>query len=139
MRRHLVTFALLALAATLAWGSCNWSAVRAEETTVSPLISATNDPTYQIATPTAGQTVTMTANKLIIVPAGLLATLTVTLPPCGAATDGLFLNLGTTQALTLVTMNAAAGSVSTPLTTLTAGGAAEYICRASNTTWYKIG
>lgn len=65
----------------------------------------------QNSTPTAGQTVVMTADTndrtLYMTPAGTLATLTVTLPANATSRLGQIARIATTQAVTAITINGA--------------------------------
>lgn len=88
--------------------------------------------------PTTGGTVTMAASTQvqIIDPAGTLATLTVQLPPCTLALDGLEVQFKSTKTITALTVTAASGSVAAPPTTLAIGDMQRMHCLGSNTTWY---
>lgn len=91
-------------------------------------------------TPTTGGTVTFAASQrlAIIVPAGTLAALTVTLPACAAANDGDERSFLTTQAITSLTVGAGAGSVVAPATSATAGSGHAYHCYGADTAWYQM-
>lgn len=92
--------------------------------------------TLQYATPTAGQTVTITtADTLIMEPAGTLATLTVAFP---AASDGKKVTIASTQIVTTLTLTAnGSDAFITTLTAFVAGGFATFTARS--TKWYRTG
>lgn len=102
--------------------------------------STEQDGSYLYSAPTTGSTVTVTTanDRVIINPAGSLAALTVTLPACNAANDGLLERFSSSQAITTLTVNASSGSVSNAPASLAAGGGAEFICRGANTTFYRM-
>lgn len=99
------------------------------------------NPAAQYATPTVGQTVTITAAAedivLICEPAGALATLTITLPT--ASRDRQRCTVSAAQAVTALTLNSAAGSVVGALTTVALGGFATYLWLAAQSKWYRCG
>lgn len=68
-------------------------------------------PVNQNATPTTGQTVNVTATdrdvNLWLAPAGTLAALTVTLPADGVTQVGQTVRIGSSQIITLLTINGA--------------------------------
>jgi hypothetical protein len=91
--------------------------------------------------PTTGGTVTFATTQRLafLVPAGTLAALTVQLPACAAANDGDERSFLTTQALTALTISAAAGSIGNgAATTATAGSGHAYHCLGSAATWYQM-
>lgn len=89
---------------------------------------------YQVLTTGFSYTFT-SANVLAIVPAGTLATGTVTTPASPA--DGMTITITSTQQITALTLTANTGqTIATNLTSLPAGGSLSYIYRLSNTTWY---
>lgn len=95
-------------------------------------------PTIQYATPTTGQTVTIGSTgstRLILNPAGTLVALTVTFP--STPTDGDYVSLCSSQAITTLTMNG--GTVIGALTTAAIGTFASYIYNATTTSWFRIG
>lgn len=98
------------------------------------------DRSYTYNTPTTGQTVTIASGTqtAIINPAGTLATLTVTLPTCDAAYDGSLVRYSSEQVITALTVNATSGSVSGAPASLAIGAGNGYICRGTNTTWYRL-
>jgi hypothetical protein len=88
-------------------------------------------------TPTTGFSITLAdvAFHVVLVPAGTLATGTITMP--AAPFDGQIVNIRSTQIITALTVSPNSGqTVLGSPTTLAAGGIAEAIYRASNTTWY---
>lgn len=91
-------------------------------------------------TPTAGQTVTMTADAVnetaYLTPAGTLATLTVTLPANATSRIGQFARILTTQTLTVLTVNGATTIVNNP-TTLVAGTSVSFQ-KLANDTWGRV-
>lgn len=95
-------------------------------------------PIKQYATPTTGQTVTVNSNgyvKLVINPAGSLLALTITLP--ASPTDGDIVTIGTSQAVTTLTMNG--GTIVGGLATLSIASFATYVYNSDSTTWYRMG
>lgn len=95
-------------------------------------------PAIQYETPTTGATVTVSATghiKLIIDPAGTLATLTVTLP--GTPQNNDMVQLGSSQIVTALTMNG--GTVVGALTTLAVGGFATYVYSSTAVKWFRVG
>lgn len=103
-------------------------------------ISGTNGllQAYDYQTLTTGFSYTFAAGtqNLIINPAGTLATGTITMP--ASPTDGMTIRFNSSQIITSLTVSANTGqSIVSAVTTLTAGGGAVYLYRASNTTWYR--
>lgn len=98
------------------------------------------DLSYTYNTPTTGQTVTIASGTqtAIINPAGTLAALTITLPACNSGYDGSLVRYTSEQVITALTVNASSGSVSGAPTNLAIGAGNGYICRGSNTTWYRL-
>jgi hypothetical protein len=93
---------------------------------------------YSYNTPLAGATVTMgtAERRCVIDPAGLLATLTVVLPP--SPSDGQVAGVSSTQAITALTVNAGTGGaaiVGVPAA-LTAGQAFTVLYRSTGNSWY---
>lgn len=92
---------------------------------------------YDYQASTTGFSYTFAAGTTVLVmnPAGTLATGTITMPASPA--DGMTISFSSTQTITALTVNASAGQsiVGNP-TTLLAGGAATFVYRLSNTTWY---
>ena len=97
-------------------------------------------PTTQRFTPTTGQTVTVLPTdcetSVLIEPAGTLATLTIAFP--AGSTDGVIINVMSSQILTVVTHTTASGSILGNLITLGALGKARYAWNASQSKWYPI-
>ena len=106
--------------------------------------SAFRGPTWYTGTvkttPTTGSTVTFatTQRQALIVPAGTLATLTVTLPACAAANDGDEKSLVFSQIVTALTVGASAGSVIGAPAAAAVGVGQAYHCYGAGTTWYKM-
>lgn len=106
--------------------------------------SAFRGPTWYTGTvkttPTTGGTVTFatTQRQALIVPAGTLATLTVTLPACAAANDGDERNMVFSQIVTALTVGASAGSVIGAPAAAAVGVGQVYHCYGADTTWYKM-
>lgn len=92
---------------------------------------------YDYQAPTTGFSYTFASGTTVLVldPAGTLATGTITMP--AAPADGMTISFSSDQTITALTVNANAGQsiVGNP-TTLLAGGAATFVYRLSNTTWY---
>lgn len=90
----------------------------------------------QRVAPTTGQTVVCDGSRyLAIVPAGTLATLTVTFPASPA--DGQHLGVFTTQAITALTVNG--GTLRNPLTAAPANAFAEWRYLAFDGFWLRVG
>lgn len=92
---------------------------------------------YDYQTPTTGFSYTFAAGTTVLVmnPAGTLATGTITMP--AAPVDGMTISFSSTQAITALTVNGNTGqSIVGAPTALLAGGAATFVYRLSNTTWY---
>jgi hypothetical protein len=91
------------------------------------------------AAPTTGATVLVTAATVDIVqvidPAGTIATLTITLPT--ADHDGQKVNIASTQIVTALTLNSAAGTIVGAATSLAVGSFATYVWLSSQTKWYR--
>lgn len=92
---------------------------------------------YDYQTPTTGFSYTFAAGTTVLVmnPAGTLATGTITMP--AAPVDGMTISFSSTQAITALTVagNTGQSIVGNP-STMNAGGAATFVYRLSNTTWY---
>jgi hypothetical protein len=95
---------------------------------------------YQTATPLAGDTVigTATASNLLtwITPAGTLLTLTYTLPSNASSVIGQVVRIGSSQAVTTLTINGATTILNT-ITALVAGACVQLIKVADNT-WTRL-
>ncbi|MFM0630785.1 hypothetical protein [Paraburkholderia xenovorans] len=98
------------------------------------------DTSFTVSSPTTGGTVTIASGTetALIVPAGSLSTLTVTLPGCTAGYNGSVARFSSTQAVTTLTLNASSGSVVDPVTSLTIGAGHAYLCRGAATAWYPL-
>lgn len=91
---------------------------------------------YQVLTTGFSYTFAAGITTLIANPAGTLATGTITMP--AAPADGMVVTFNSTQIITALTVSANAGqSIVNAVTTLAAGGGANYIYRLTNTTWYR--
>jgi hypothetical protein len=98
------------------------------------------DQGYSLQVPASGGSLTIPngCSSLLLNPAGVLATLTITMP--AAPVDGQIVRLATTQTVTALTLNANAGqTISGNVTTLSATAPASYIYVLSLTKWIKIG
>jgi hypothetical protein len=92
---------------------------------------------YDYQTPTTGFSYTFAAGTqmLFMVPAGTLATGTITMPASPA--DGMVITFSSSQQITALTVQGNTGqSISSAATFLPAKGALSYVYRLSNTTWY---
>ena len=95
---------------------------------------------YDYQTPTTGFSYTFASGvqTLVMNPAGTLATGTITMPATPA--DGMTVRFSSSQIITALTVSANSGqSIVAAVTSLVLGGSAQYIYRATNTTWYRIG
>ena len=95
---------------------------------------------YDYQTPTTGFSYTFASGvqTLVMNPAGTLATGTITMPATPA--DGMTIRFSSSQIITALTVSANSGqSIVAAVTSLVLGGSAQYIYRATNTTWYRIG
>ncbi len=102
---------------------------------------------YQYAAPLTGASIVVanTTGKLLLDPAGTIATLTVTFPPSTALIDGQTLEIGSSNTVTALTLTAGAGTtikastLPTALTISTTGSAGyKFLYKSSNTTWYRL-
>jgi len=102
------------------------------------VISGTNGllQSYDYQTPTTGFSYTFAAGTQVLVmnPAGTLATGTITMP--AAPADGMTITFSSSQQITALTMSGNGANISSAVTFLPAKGAAAYIYRLANTTWY---
>ncbi len=92
---------------------------------------------YDYQTPTTGFSYTFASGitTLIMVPAGTLATGTITMPATPA--DGMTITFSSSQVITALTVNGNSGqSIVGAPTSMSAGGASTFVYRLSNTTWY---
>ncbi len=101
---------------------------------------------YQYETPLNGVAIPMTPNtrRMVLVPAGTLAALTILLDPATMLIDGQLWGLCSTQIVTALTITAGSGTtVSNAPTALAvppatgAGTCYEWVYRQANTTWYR--
>jgi len=95
---------------------------------------------YDYQTPTTGFSYTFASGvqTLVMNPAGTLATGTITMPASPA--DGMTVRFSSSQIITALTVSANSGqSIVAAVNSLVLGGSAQYIYRATNTTWYRIG
>lgn len=95
-------------------------------------------PAVQYTTPTTGSTVTVNSSghvRLLINPAGSLLALTITLP--SGPSDGDRVDIGSTQAVTTLTMNG--GTIVGPLSTMAIATFASYVYSATAASWFRIG
>lgn len=95
-------------------------------------------PQVQYSAPTTGGTVTINSNgnvKLLLNPAGTLATLTVTFP--GSPSDGDMIQMGCTQIVTALTMNG--GTIVGALASFAVGGSGTWVFSSTSGTWIKTG
>lgn len=95
---------------------------------------------YDYQTPATGFSYTFASGvqTLVMNPAGTLATGTITMP--AAPADGMTVRFSSSQIITALTLSANSGqSIVSAVTSLVLGGSAQYIYRATNTTWYRIG
>lgn len=96
-------------------------------------------PPYYNA-PVAAATVTVPAfdgpiQHVLLEPAGLLATLTITLP---AASDGQTVVIGCSQIVTALTLNSTAGTILGGITSLAANAlGAHYTWSATASKWFR--
>ena len=90
---------------------------------------------YQVSTTGFSYTFAAGTTVLVMNPAGTLATGTITMP--AAPADGMTISFSSTQTITALTVSANTGqSIVGNSTTMLAGGAASFVYRLSNTTWY---
>jgi len=92
---------------------------------------------YDYQTPSTGFSYTFAAGTqmLFMVPAGTLATGTITMP--AAPADGMVITFSSSQQITALTLQGNTGqSISGAVTFLPAQAAAAYVYRLANTTWY---
>jgi hypothetical protein len=99
---------------------------------------AVADQSYSRQTPTTGFAITIGNQnaRLVLHPAGTLATGTVTMP--AAPIDGQLVEVMSDQAVTTLTVSANAGqTIANPPTTLAAGTGFGYLYCAADTEWYR--
>jgi hypothetical protein len=104
---------------------------------------ARTDRSYSYQQPATGFSITIgnSVYTLILDPAGILATGTITMP--AAPLDGQLVRMTSTQSITSLTVAANAGQSITNAPTaftvnLTGDQGYEFIYRAANTTWYRL-
>lgn len=105
-----------------------------DPTTLEPIM------TTVLSAPTTGATVALSQARnqyLLLNPAGTLLALTVTLPT--SPNDGDRVTIGTSQAVTTLTIGAGSNTVLGPISTIAIGGFAKFIFNASTTKWFRIG
>lgn len=94
--------------------------------------------TYNAPAAAASLTIGNGIQALVLEPAGVIATLTVT--TCAAPKDGETFIISTTQTVTALTLSPNAGqTIVNPVTTLAQNTSVRYIYRLSTTKWYRIG
>lgn len=98
------------------------------------------DKAYTYSAPKSGATVAIASGTqtALIDPVAALDALTVTLPSCNAAYDGSIARFSSTQSIAALSLDAASGSVVTPVKSLAAGSGHGYLCRGVNATWYPL-
>jgi hypothetical protein len=97
------------------------------------------DQSYSLQSPTAGFSITIANNvsKLVLNPAGVLATGTIVMP--AAPIDGQEVEVCSTQTITALTVNANTGqTIRAAPTTLASGKGFRYLYTAGATTWYPL-
>jgi len=99
--------------------------------------------TVEAYVPSAGQTVTVTDDGLDrwmkFIPAGTLATLTVTLPADESTSDGQQILVTSTEAVTALTVNGNGATVNGAPSSLSADGFFTLRYNALDTAWYRVG
>lgn len=92
--------------------------------------------TIQYATPAAGGTVAVALGVgALVIDTGLLATLTVTLPP--APIDGQRVSIASSGGVTVLTVNG--GTINGLITALSANGFARYTYSSQAAKWFRNG
>lgn len=94
---------------------------------------------FDFQSPVTGFTYTVPAGVVgtAFTPAGTLSSGTIIMPV--NPVDGMTINISSSQTITSLTHNANTGqTILNPLTTISAGGAAAWLYRISNTTWYRV-
>ncbi len=98
------------------------------------------DKSYSYQTPATGFAITIAdaCGLLVLDPSGTLAAGTVTLPAARRTVSAC--RIASTRIVTLLTLLPNSGqSIAGALATIAANGSAEYLYRAANATWYRIG
>lgn len=95
----------------------------------------------QYAAPVTTDTVSVGAasTNMIINPAGTIAAASVDLPAVPLGGDGANITISSTQIITVLTLGAGAATLVGALTAFAANGAATYVYRAADTSWYRCG
>jgi hypothetical protein len=102
------------------------------------VVTAGSSTSYSQQVPTTGFNIAANTNYLVLVPAGTLATGTVTFP--NNVLDGKTFTLSSTQTITALTLTPNTGqTINGSLTTLSANGFATWLFDSSNNNWYRIG
>lgn len=104
----------------------------------SSTISVRLVPQVQYVAPATGNTVIANTNgytRLLIDPAGTLATLTITMP--SSPQDGDRLEISSSQVLTALTISG--GTIVGTLTTLAVAGFASFVFSATGSKWFRVG
>ncbi|MCA8115673.1 autotransporter outer membrane beta-barrel domain-containing protein [Burkholderia cepacia] len=119
---------------------CNGSGGRCTATTTLTHAQQEVDKSYVYTSPTNGATLTFgaTTETVLIDPAGALSSLTVTLQGCNSGNDALIARFSTTQALSGMTVNAAAGVVANAPNAMSAGQGHAYLCDGARAAWYPL-
>lgn len=94
---------------------------------------------FDFQTTTTGFSYTLPSGYtgVVFTPAATLASGTVTMP--SSPSDGMVVTIASTQVITALSLAGNTGqSIVNAITTLLAGGAASFVYRASNSTWYKV-
>jgi hypothetical protein len=92
---------------------------------------------FQVLTTGFSYTFASGTTTLIAVPAGTLATGTITMP--GSPADGMVITITTTQQITALTINGNTGQSigGTQVSLMAANSAISFVYRQANTTWYR--
>jgi len=92
---------------------------------------------FQVLTTGFSYTFASGTTTLIAVPAGTLATGTITMP--GSPADGMVITITTTQQITALTINGNTGQSigGTQVSLMAANSAMSFVYRQANTTWYR--
>ena len=99
----------------------------------------TDRATYTYNVPVTGFSLTIGAaiQYLILEPAGVLATVTITMPV--SPTDGYRVGFTSTQAVTTLTLTPNTGqTIRNSPTALAAGVGITFLYRSANATWYRV-
>ena len=119
----------------------NFSGGRSPQTAKAP-VAVVGLGGIQNETPLTGASVILNpgVGRLLLKPAGTIATLTVTLPASGWLYDGQVLIIASSQTVTTLTITAGSGTTiaATAATTVTADAPIEWIYSAASATWFQI-